>query len=81
MVNIININYNKLLNERAITDWLKEKRSGAVSVHYPERGEKAKEMRVAHQNAKLLLGQWILEKKKRREFIPSSLKQLQDRRS
>ncbi|SVC21702.1 uncharacterized protein METZ01_LOCUS274556, partial [marine metagenome] len=65
-------------NEDAIYLWLSEKREGALKIKYPQRGEKARELRVAHQNAKLLLGEWILAKKKRKEYIPNSLKQLQD---
>ena len=65
-------------NEDAIYLWLSEKRDGALKIKYPQRGEKARELRVAHQNAKLLLGEWILAKKKRKEYIPNSLKQLQD---
>ena len=34
------------------------------------------EARIAFQNAKLLLGEWILERKKRMEYIPNSIKQL-----
>ncbi len=68
----------ELTNENAVYSWLKEKRNGTLKIKYPQRGEKARELRVAHQNAKLLLGEWILEKKKRREYIPNSLKQLQD---
>ena len=65
-------------NENTIYLWLSEKRERALKIKYPQRGEKARELRVAHQNAKLLLGEWILKKKKRREYIPNSLKQLQD---
>ena len=65
-------------NEDTIYSWLSEKRERALKIKYPQRGEKARELRVAHQNAKLLLGEWILKKKKRREYIPNSLKQLQD---
>ena len=65
-------------NEDTIYLWLSEKRERALKIKYPQRGEKARELRVAHQNAKLLLGEWILKKKKRREYIPNSLKQLQD---
>ena len=62
----------------SIESWLRERRAGAVRILYPQRGEKARELRVAYQNAKLLLGEWILEKKKRREYIPNSLRQLQE---
>ena len=67
-----------LPNEEGLIMWLKEKRKGSITIRYPKRGEKARELRVAYQNAKLLLGEWMLEKKKRREYIPKSLKQLQE---
>ncbi|HBU77333.1 MAG TPA: excinuclease ABC subunit C, partial [Muricauda sp.] len=65
-------------DEKELLEWLRQKRQGAVHFTYPQRGEKAKEIRIAFQNAKLLLGEWILERKKRMEYIPKSLKQLQD---
>ena len=65
-------------DEGGLLVWLRQKRQGAVHFTYPQRGEKAKEIRIAFQNAKLLLGEWILERKKRMEYIPNSLKQLQD---
>ena len=65
-------------DEKELLEWLRQKRQGAVHFTYPQRGEKAKEIRIAFQNAKLLLGEWILERKKRMEYIPNSLKQLQD---
>jgi excinuclease ABC subunit C len=49
-----------------------------VNVFIPQKGEKAKQVRLAHQNAKLLLGEWILNKKKRKDLIPKMIKQLQD---
>lgn len=61
-----------------LTNWLREKRNGAVKMHVPQRGEKAREQRLAFQNAKLLLGEWLLERKKRRELIPKMVTTLQD---
>ena len=58
--------------------WLKEKKGKKVKVFIPQKGEKAKQVRLAHQNAKLLLGEWILNKKKRKDLIPKMIKQLQD---
>ena len=58
--------------------WLKEKKGKKVNVFIPQKGEKAKQVRLAHQNAKLLLGEWILNKKKRKDLIPKMIKQLQD---
>ena len=65
-------------DEGGLLVWLRQKRQGAVHFTYPQRGEKAKEIRIVFQNAKLLLGEWILERKKRMEYVPNSLKQLQD---
>ena len=46
--------------------WLKEKRGKKVEISLPQKGEKAKQVRLAHQNAKLLLGEWVINKKKTR---------------
>ena len=58
--------------------WLKEKRGKKVDISFPQKGEKAKQVRLAHQNAKLLLGEWLINKKKRKDLIPKMVKQLQD---
>ena len=64
-------------NQDQLNIWLKEKRNGAVQLSVPQRGEKAKEVRLAYQNAKLLLGEWMLNRKKRRELVPKMITQLQ----
>ena len=61
-----------------LIDWLKNKRNGSINLKVPERGEKAKELRLAYQNAKLLLGEWLINRKKRRELIPKMVGQLQE---
>ena len=61
-----------------LSKWLKEKKGKNVKIIEPQKGEKAKQVRLAHQNAKLLLGEWILNKKKRKDLIPKMIKQLQD---
>ena len=58
--------------------WLRSKRGGKVKIYCPKKGEKAKQVRLAHQNSKLLLGEWILNKKKRKDLVPKMVKQLQD---
>ena len=58
--------------------WLRSKRKGRVKIYCPKKGEKAKQVRLAHQNSKLLLGEWILNKKKRKDLVPKMVKQLQD---
>ena len=61
-----------------LSKWLKEKKGKNVKIIVPQKGEKAKQVRLAYQNAKLLLGEWILNKKKRKDLIPKMIKQLQD---
>ena len=58
--------------------WLQEKRHKKVNISVPVKGEKAKQVRLAYQNAKLLLGEWILNKKKRKDLVPKMIQQLQD---
>ena len=65
-------------NKKQLLVWLKEKRSGPVYIQVPKRGEKAREIRLAAQNAKLLVGEWIINRKKRRELIPKMVQQLQE---
>ncbi len=65
-------------NQDELITWLKEKRNGAIHLSVPKKGEKAKEVRLAFQNAKLLLGEWMINRKKRRELVPKMINQLQD---
>ena len=65
-------------DEKELLIWLKNRRQGTVKFLYPQRGEKAKEMRITLQNAKLLLGEWIINRQKRRYQIPNMLAQLQE---
>ncbi|MBT4065292.1 MAG: excinuclease ABC subunit C [Candidatus Marinimicrobia bacterium] len=65
-------------NQDELVSWLKEKRNGAIHLSVPKKGEKAKEVRLAFQNAKLLLGEWMINRKKRRELVPKMISQLQD---
>jgi len=58
--------------------WLSEKKGSKVVIHQPQRGEKAKEVRLSYQNAKLLLGEWLINRKKRRELVPKMVNQLQE---
>lgn len=65
-------------NEKELIKWLSEKINRKIKFLYPQRGEKAQESRIAYQNAKLLLGEWIINRKKRKEFYPASVTQLQE---
>ena len=64
-------------DEDDLQSWLSRKLGKKIKFKYPQRGGKAQESRIAYQNAKLLLGEWIINKKKRREFYPASVAQLQ----
>ena len=66
------------LDEMQLNQWLRKKRNGMVKFLYPIKGEKAKELRITIQNAKLLLGEWILKREKMKDQIPKLLAQLQD---
>ena len=65
-------------NSDQLIAFLKQKRKGSVKFKYAERGEKAKELRLAYQNAKLLLGEWKLNRMKRKDFVPKMVEQLKD---
>lgn len=65
-------------DEKELSKWLSEKINRKIKFLYPQRGEKAQESRIAYQNARLLLGEWVINRKKRKEFYPASVAQLQE---
>lgn len=68
-----------LVNEDPLAQYLWEERGKKVRIHRPQRGEKAKMIRMALSNAKLLLGERKLEKEKAAEkHIPHSIKELKE---
>jgi len=69
---------NKPANKNQLIEWLKEKRNGTIHFHVPQRGVRAKEVRLAFQNAKLLLAEWMINRKKRRELVPKMVNQLKE---
>ncbi len=64
--------------QNELEEWLSEKKGKKVIIHQPQRGEKAKEVRLSYQNAKLLLGEWLINRKKRRELVPKMVNQLRE---
>jgi len=74
---VLNV-YKMPTNKEQLINWLKEKRNGSVLIKVPIKGDKAREIRLAEQNAKLLLGEWIINRTKRRELIPKMIHQLQE---
>ena len=65
-------------DEFSLLTWLKNKRKKTLKFLYPKKGEKAKELRITYQNARLLLGEWMLNRIKRRDQIPRTLNQLKN---
>ncbi len=63
--------------EVTITSWLTNKRGRGVKLTVPQRGEKARLLRMTQQNAKLLLEEHLRQKERRRELIPGKVLQLQ----
>ncbi len=61
-----------------ILEYLKSRRGAACKLTIPQRGEKAREIRIAYQNAKLLLGEWLLNRQKRRDAVAGKVRQLQE---
>lgn len=70
---------DELVNEEPLSQYLWEERGKKVRIHRPQRGEKAKMIRMALSNAKYLLGERKLEKEKAaQKRIPHSVKELKD---
>ena len=68
-----------LIDDEPLLQYLWQERGRKVPVHRPQRGEKAKMIRMALANAKLLLGERKLEKEKAaRDRIPHSVKELKE---
>lgn len=65
------------LDSESIAAWLKEKRGKRVNLTVPQRGEKARLLRMGGQNAQLLLEEYMRRKARRRERVPATVQQLQ----
>ena len=68
---------DKPLHEKELILWLRSKSSHNVRFKYPQKGEKAKELRITFQNAKLLLGEWALRRQHKIDLIPKTINKLQ----
>ncbi|KPL15144.1 MAG: excinuclease ABC subunit C [Bacteroides sp. SM23_62] len=60
-----------------IEQWLSDRLNSKVQLVFPQRGEKAKLLKMAYQNAKLLLEELKLQKMKDKDYIPHAVKALQ----
>ena len=63
--------------DESLAMWLSDKKGKKVTLTVPQRGEKAKLVRLSLQNAKLLLGENLRKRKRRRELVPDMVQQLQ----
>ncbi len=64
-------------DEEEVKQWLSEKREKAVKLLNPKKGQKAKLVKMALKNARLLLEELKLEKLKAKDFVAHSVKALQ----
>ena len=60
-----------------IEKWLSEKQGSAVQLVFSQKGDKAKIIKLAFQNAKLLLQELKLQRMKDKDYTPHSVKALQ----
>ncbi|MFZ5518809.1 MAG: excinuclease ABC subunit UvrC [Candidatus Zhuqueibacterota bacterium] len=60
-----------------LEQWLSQRYETRTAIIFPQRGEKARLVKMAQQNAKLLLDELKLQKLKDKDYIPHSLKALQ----
>ncbi len=63
--------------ESFLQKFLYDKRGSKVRFSYPKIGQKAKELRVTLQNAKLLLKEWKIKKQKQNKYVPRVLESIQ----
>ena len=64
--------------ESVLNKWLTEIRSGKVTISRPERGEKVRLLKMAEKNARIQLQEYLLKKSAKPDYIPKSLKKLQE---
>ena len=65
-------------SENNLLKWLSEKRGKKVKFIYPKKGEKEKELKITNKNAELMLSDWLIKSKQRKDLVPKTLKQLQE---
>jgi len=60
-----------------VSQWLTQQRNGEVRIESPKSGEKAKLVGLVQSNARYLLEELLIQKMKRGDFVPSSVRSLQ----
>lgn len=65
------------LNVSVIQEWLRVKRGGGLKIIIPRAGEKVRMMNMCKLNAKIILDEYLSEKKSKNKKIPEALMMLQ----
>ena len=66
------------IDEReTVLDWLRDRSDGLVEIRIPQRGDKFRLMKMAENNAKLLLTERRLKRENRRQQAPAAVQALQ----
>ncbi|MFL2490055.1 MAG: excinuclease ABC subunit UvrC [Candidatus Neomarinimicrobiota bacterium] len=61
-----------------LQEWLSTLNGKKVQFIVPQRSQKLQEVKLANKNAQLLLNEWLLNLKKRKDYVPKILQELQD---
>ena len=64
-------------NRETVLDWLRDRSDGLVEIRLPQRGDKFRLMKMAENNAKLLLSERRLKRENRKAQAPASVQALQ----
>ena len=64
-------------NRETVLDWLRDRSEGLVEIRLPQRGDKFRLMKMAENNAKLLLSERRLKRENRKAQAPASVQALQ----
>ncbi len=65
-------------DEETLEEWLESKRGRRLKFVIPQRGEKARLLRITRQNADLLLREQLRKRERRKELVPAMVTQLQE---
>ena len=68
----------KPTNEKDLISWLTKEKGSKVRFEYPQKGAKAKELRITIKNAELLLNEWLIKRSKYKDHVPKILIQLKE---
>ncbi|MED5451342.1 MAG: excinuclease ABC subunit UvrC [Candidatus Neomarinimicrobiota bacterium] len=61
-----------------LQEWLSTLNGKKAQFVVPQRSQKLQEVKLANKNAQLLLNEWLLNLKKRKDYVPKILQELQD---